>query len=75
MRFPLGDIIRALAKPGSWLARIFSKTKGISIGVGGHEVALDREHGFNEGAGPARPGESSLDSRPHRPAPPRPPGR
>jgi len=66
MRLPLGDIIRALAKPGSWLGRIFSKTKGISIDLGDHEIKL------NEGAGPAKPGESRFDSTPHRPAPPRP---
>jgi hypothetical protein len=65
MKFPLGDIIRAIAKPGSWLARIFGKTKGISIDLGDHEIKL------NEGAGPSRAGESRFDSKPHRPAPPR----
>lgn len=68
MKFPLGDIVRALAPVGSTLRRIFDKLKGIVIPVGGHEIALD----LNEGAGPARPGESKFDRKPHRPAPPRP---
>lgn len=60
MRFPLGDIIRAIASPKSWLGKIFSRTKGISIG----NISL------NEGAGPAKPGESKFDRTPRRPAPP-----
>lgn len=59
MRFPLGDLIRAIAKPGSWLARIFKHTKGISIKVGGHEVALDEDHSMG--------GTPSPLDKPHRP--------
>ena len=65
MKFPLGDIIRAIVSPKSWLGKIFSRTKGISVG----DIAL------NEGAGPAKAGESRFDSTPHRPAPPRTGGR
>lgn len=64
MKFPLGDIARAI---GGWFGRIFKHTKGVSINVGGHEIHLNEGH---EGAGPSRPGESELDRRPHRPAPP-----
>jgi hypothetical protein len=60
VKIPLGDIIRAIAKPGSWLAKIFSRTKGVSLGIGGHEVQLDERHGVPGS------GESPLD-RPHRP--------
>ena len=59
MKFPLGDLVRALAKPGSWLARIFKHTKGISVKVNDYEIALDEEHSM--GGTP-----SDLD-RPHRP--------
>lgn len=63
MKFPIGDIFRSM---GGWIGRIFKHTKGISIGVRGHEILLN-EH---EGAGPAKQGESKFDSTPHRPAPP-----
>lgn len=59
MRFPLGDLVRAIAKPGSWLARVFSWTRGISVKVGDHEIGLDQNHG------PAGRG-ADLD-KPHRP--------
>ena len=65
MKIPLGDIVRALAKPGSWLAKAFGRTKGISIELGDHEIKL------NEGARPAKRGTSTLDRNPSRPAPPR----
>lgn len=62
MRFPLGDIIRAL-NPKGWLGWIFSKTKGISIKAGDHEILLDKDHGIS------KPGESKFDKKPHQPGP------
>ena len=47
MGFPLGDIIRKLGI-GGWIGKIFSRTKGVSIG----NIALN-EH---EGARPAKRG-------------------
>ena len=59
MKFPLGDLVRALAKPGSWLARIFGWTKGITVRVGGHDVALDENHSMG--------GTPSPFDKPHEP--------
>lgn len=62
MKFPLGDILRLIVKPASFLGRILSKTKGVSVKVGGHEIGLDQGHG---------PSSGPLE-RPHQPGPPRP---
>jgi hypothetical protein len=59
VRFPLGDILRAIFPSWKWLQR----TKGISIGAGDHEILLNQQDG------PEKPGESDFDSRPSRPKP------
>ncbi len=66
MKWPVGDFFRSL---GGWFGKFFKHTKGISINVGDHEIHL------NEGAGPAKPGESKFDRKPHQPGPLHPGGR
>lgn len=56
MKFPLGDILRAIW-PGNWL---FKRTKGISIGVGEHEILLNKDHGVNRS-------EPAEFNQPHKP--------
>jgi hypothetical protein len=69
MKIPLGDFLRKIVNPKSWLGAILRITKGSRISIGDHDIHL------NEGAGPARRGESRFDRKPHRPAPPRTGGR
>ena len=60
MGFPLGDIIRKLGI-GGWIGKIFSRTKGVSIG----NIDLSEGHG----PGISKPGESEFDRTPSRPRP------
>ncbi len=64
MRLPIGDWLRSIVKPNSWLGRILKLTKGKSVTVRGVEI------GLSEGQGVAKPGESRLDRNPSRPTPP-----
>lgn len=65
MRIPLGDFLRKIVKPTSWLGKILGITKGHTVSVGGHDIGLSQGHGA------AKPGESRFDSTPHQPGPPR----
>ena len=65
MKIPLGDFLRAIVPKKSWFGWVLKLTKGSRISIGEHEIHL------NEGAGPAKPGESKFDRTPSRPAPPR----
>jgi hypothetical protein len=57
---PVGDILRAIVKPGSWLGRLLSKTKGIKITTpGGTDILLDEGHGYGGGSLP--PKRTGLD--------------
>ena len=67
MGFPLGDIIRKLGI-GGWIGKIFSRTKGISIG----NINLSEGHG---GTHISKPGESKFDRTPSKPRPSIRPGR
>lgn len=59
MKFPVGDIVRAL-NPKGWIGKIFQWTKGISIKWGNHEIMLDEQHGINRK-------DPAPFNKPHRP--------
>ena len=56
MRFPLGDILRTIVNPKSWLGKILKITKGSKVTLGDHDILLN-----------TRPGETRLDRKPHVP--------
>lgn len=67
MGIPLGDWLRSIINPNSWLGRILGLTKGLSVTVGRTQIDLDQK----PGALPA--GGAPLDSTPHAPGPSGPP--
>ena len=71
MRFPVGDWLRKIVNPKSWLGKILGVTKGHSVSVGGHDIGLSEGHG----PGISKPGESRFDRTPSRPRPSIRPGR
>lgn len=66
MNIPLGDFLRKVVNPKSWLGVILSLTKGIGIKVGDNTILLNQK----DGVGNTLPGQTPLDSTPHRPGPP-----
>ena len=63
MAIPIGDILRAFVKPGSFFGRILAKLKGAKITTPrGTEILLDRRDG-------ATPPRTGLD-QPHEFGPP-----
>jgi hypothetical protein len=65
MNLPLGDFLRRIVNPKSWLGVILSLTRGIGIKVGDNTILLDRK----DGVGNTLPGQTKLDSKPHQPGP------
>lgn len=63
MDIPVGDVLRSLVKPDSFLGRLLARLCGVKIQAGDKTILL------NEGASPLR--GSKFDSKPHRIEPPR----
>jgi len=59
----VGDFLRSIVAPHTFLGKILQWTKGISIRRGKTTIHLNEDHG------PAKPGESRFDRTPHRPGP------
>lgn len=62
MRIPVGDVLRSLVAPDSFLGRILAALKGITITKGGTTIELDQNPSPLEG--------SRFDSKPHEIEPP-----
>jgi len=49
MRIPLGDWLRKIVNPKSWLGKILGISKGHTVSVGGHDIGLSEGHGLPTG--------------------------
>lgn len=52
MRIPLGDWLRKIVNPKSWLGKILGISKGHTVSVGGHDIGLSEGHGPTGAGGP-----------------------
>ncbi len=62
MRIPLGDWLRKIVNPNSWLGRVLRLTKGESVTFRGLEIGLDENPTIG-----SRPG--ARFEKPSRPKP------